>query len=328
MRRWGWDAVNAALIGLIGVVVGALLTGFASLWVEEKKRQRSAAVAAYLIADELATSYGRIESALDANPMQWWLGDLPTRAWQEHLKDLGFKASADSLQDLANAYIIIDRLNVDRGSDELPAKLVTELQTADLPAIKIVKDNLCTTAKSLSVNPKLRGLRRRSSQVAAALIFVVALIAVIVPHPDVNSTTMASVVESWFGNHSFASCDPHGVDWSCNVLQLSGSRNACGLETSIASTGTSAARVVTAAVASGNSTTSSAPEVLGEACTDTVVDHINLSTTANLVVGLPQRPAEIERARASGAILTKPKPEQRPIAAFWGTIRNLLHIGA
>jgi hypothetical protein len=54
------DAMNAALIGLLGLVVGALLTGVTTLWVEGNKRRKSAAVAAYLIAGEL----GRAQDGL------------------------------------------------------------------------------------------------------------------------------------------------------------------------------------------------------------------------------------------------------------------------
>ena len=197
--------------------------------------------------------------------------------------EFGSQASPKSLQELADAYRIIDRLNADKGDGELSDKLKNELRGTDVPAIKLVKEHVDAAARSISVKPALRETRRWGFRIVAALIFVVALVAVIVPYPNVNSTTMATVVESWFGNNSLASCDPQGVDWSCNVVLLSGSRNSCGLETFSASVGRPVARVDTTAITSNDSGGS---DVSGGTCTETAGDPIDLSTNATVIAGL------------------------------------------
>jgi hypothetical protein len=318
------DAMNAALIGLLGLVVGALLTGVTTLWVEGNKRRKSAAVAAYLIAGELGRAQGRVDSALKADPKQWWLGDLPTSAWQERLMELGFKASPDLLQNLSDAYVIIDRLNVDRGLGEMPETTATELQNTDLPAIKIVKDKLDGIAGSLAVKREWRLTRRWGFGIAAAIIVVVALIALIVPRPDVNSNTMAAVVETWSGSHSLASCNPQGVDWSCNVTRLSGPRSACELSASTSSTSTSADRLIATSAISSDSASSGSQMFSGTACTETAVNPVDVSTISGRAVGFSP-PSQIERAEAAQRIFASNLPRQRPLAAAWDWIKNLVN---
>lgn len=83
--------MTAAFVGLIGVIAGALLGGLLNAALERQRRKVAAKGAGWLIAAELDSTVRRIESALDSG--QWWRGDCPTEAWQNHAKDLAFEAS-------------------------------------------------------------------------------------------------------------------------------------------------------------------------------------------------------------------------------------------
>lgn len=79
----------AALIGLIGIVAGALLGGLLTFGVETSKRRRSAYAAGTLIATELGVVINRLASAIpESGDTQRWEGSLPTTAWETHAVDI------------------------------------------------------------------------------------------------------------------------------------------------------------------------------------------------------------------------------------------------
>src|SRR5260370_14422937 len=102
--------MTEALIGLIGVVVGALFGGIVNSVNDRRKQVASGRVAARLIAEEIAQSRERLLSA----KRNWWEGDLPTTAWQAHVGDLalGIDLTNAELKDVFTAYTLIDRWNV------------------------------------------------------------------------------------------------------------------------------------------------------------------------------------------------------------------------
>jgi hypothetical protein len=74
--------MTAALIGLIGIIAGALLGGLLTFGVEASKRRKTAYAAGSLIATELIIVIERMISAIPerGDPVRWE-GDLPTTAW-------------------------------------------------------------------------------------------------------------------------------------------------------------------------------------------------------------------------------------------------------
>jgi hypothetical protein len=79
----------AALIGLIGLIAGALLGGLLTFSVEMSKRRRTAHAAGSLVASELTAVIDRLLNAASApgGPKRW-KGKLPTRAWETCAADL------------------------------------------------------------------------------------------------------------------------------------------------------------------------------------------------------------------------------------------------
>jgi hypothetical protein len=79
----------AALIGLIGIVAGALLGGLLTFGVEARKRRQSAYAAGTLIATELGVIINRLVSAIpESGDTERWEGTLPTTAWEAHAADI------------------------------------------------------------------------------------------------------------------------------------------------------------------------------------------------------------------------------------------------
>ncbi len=81
--------MTGALIGLIGVIVGALLGGLLTFGVEASKRRKVAYAAGSLIATELTIIINRLMSAFpESGQPERWQGSLPTTAWDARAADL------------------------------------------------------------------------------------------------------------------------------------------------------------------------------------------------------------------------------------------------
>jgi hypothetical protein len=107
-------AMTAALVGLIGVIAGALLGGVVNYVIERRKRWAAADAAGRLIAGELAATELRLQASSERK--HWWAGDLPTEAWRTHAKDLGAELPG-VLQDLSTVYVnVIDSWNAERAA--------------------------------------------------------------------------------------------------------------------------------------------------------------------------------------------------------------------
>ncbi len=78
--------MSSALIGLFGVVVGALLSGIAARQIEQSKRRDRALMAGRLIAAELDAVIRRLQAASEAKAP--WPGALRTARWDEHAADV------------------------------------------------------------------------------------------------------------------------------------------------------------------------------------------------------------------------------------------------
>ena len=76
-----------AVIGLVGVIAGALLGGLVTLYVDRVKLRRQAVVAGRLISTELEAIRTRMQGSVNAG--QWWVPDLPTEAWKSQQESLG-----------------------------------------------------------------------------------------------------------------------------------------------------------------------------------------------------------------------------------------------
>jgi hypothetical protein len=219
-----------ALIGLIGVVAGALLGGVVSATVGWSKRRTQAAAAGSLIGSELEAVRTRMQGAIDEH--QWWLGDLPTEIWAKHRGQLAFAMRHSDLDRLAAAYInVIDAWNLRRhaaeDSEKLSDETIAQLKTAkdeDLAKVKrIVTEYL---AEQLA---PARKIGRVVAVLSAALLAGVVADAAFVPRVDLTSTTVADAIQSKLGQQYAVECAPAGGNWLCTEYQLPDTRSACQL---------------------------------------------------------------------------------------------------
>jgi hypothetical protein len=89
--------MSAALIGLIGVVAGALLGGVVNSRLELHKRRTAALASGRLIANELASIESRMRAARNTN--EWWEGKLPDEMWVKHAKALAVDIRSSLVDD-------------------------------------------------------------------------------------------------------------------------------------------------------------------------------------------------------------------------------------
>jgi ABC-type lipoprotein release transport system permease subunit len=87
--------VTSAVIGLLGVVLGVVLTGAVAYWIEARRRGKAAEVSARLIGDDFAYAKAAVEGMLGA---EMWVGDpvtefIPIEQWRAERASLAAKAT-------------------------------------------------------------------------------------------------------------------------------------------------------------------------------------------------------------------------------------------
>jgi hypothetical protein len=217
--------MTAALVGLIGVIVGGLLGGVASDIVERRVRRRSADAAGRVIAAELALAYARLNGAADAG--EWWSGTLPTAAWRDHFAALAAEAPDDLIGELATAYALLESWN-DEGESARVANTnpATEDFRKDAVTARQAKEALVRFTRA-GDDSGARKLVLSTAAVAIAVAAFVLGVVLLVPRPNVNADTVAAAVEEAYGPRSLAECDPAADDWACTVYPLAQDRSAC-----------------------------------------------------------------------------------------------------
>jgi hypothetical protein len=251
-----------ALIGLIGVIAGALLGGIVNFVVDRQKQRRVARASGVLVDVELKAALVMVEAA--AKERSWWPGELATDAWEQHSIDFaigltnprpgtGESSREDSgsnvkggskieegsnklagesprhiLERLGAAYANLHSWNVRRAVAarhshlDIGDEAVKEL-LQEAAGLRAVRQSLAEDLKRLATPRPLRAVRR---WLVIAAVAVVALL-LLVPHQVVNSTTVAAALQSGLGDRVFVRCEPNGDNWSCTEYQLSAPRSNC-----------------------------------------------------------------------------------------------------
>ena len=172
--------MTAALIGLIGVIAGALLAGVANYWVESRRRRATAYAAGTLIVTQLTTVERRMTSA--STKKQRWKGALPLDFWAEHANALAYDVRPRIFENVAGAYQLIDSWNTDTSADIDWAEL-----DKDRAKLSGVRDSLQGELRRLHTDRPKRAIARQlgllSIAVAVALLLY-GIIAGLAPRPD------------------------------------------------------------------------------------------------------------------------------------------------
>jgi hypothetical protein len=240
---------TAAVIGLVGIIAGALLAGLLTIEVERRKRQKLAWIAGRMISSELKVVRTRVKSSVPEDSLAtWWSGMLPTDSWKAHAGDLAPAVTRNRFGQLAVLYADIGAVDVSRKIAE--TKIEAERANGETPSGAVIdpeRQTLSELAENIEMtrtelandlgepkNPRLTpGLLQRIFDfsfliVAPVLLFALAALFVfVIPQPDVNATTVSMALESSLAPTALADCRPDASDWSCNVYKLSAPRAAC-----------------------------------------------------------------------------------------------------
>jgi hypothetical protein len=240
--------MNAAAIGLIGVIVGGLLAGFVSLILDRRTRLAKARVAGRLIAAELGVAETKVTSALKAAEAKpgatngsnapkphdgaeeeeeerpavdatgWWIGDLPADAWKKHRADLAIEVSSVLLQKVSIAYALSATLN----DQHAAARLSDAGPEGDLASyartFRSAKERLADESKVRPRKVHQQIVRWSPGLAVITAVIVVAIIAIFAPRAEVNSATVSAALQSRLGHSVIVQCDPNlNSEWDCTA---------------------------------------------------------------------------------------------------------------
>jgi hypothetical protein len=225
--------MSAALIGALGAIVGALIFGLATYYVDRRQKREQATPAANQILGELQLAIARLTGAVLART--WWESPLPDEAWNRNWGDLineldgDVQVDREVKADVERAYGIINSLNGAKGSGAAPrfdefAKNIAPLEEA--------RGSLIAWQARQETLQKQRRFRYRSYVLiptisVGVLLVALALIALLVNRPDVNQATVSSALQTKLGENTFVDCAPQSSNWLCTVHYLSASRSSC-----------------------------------------------------------------------------------------------------
>ncbi|SRR5579863_172867 len=234
--------MNAAAIGLIGVIVGALLAGVVNLVLDRRRRIAEARIAARLIDVELKSAETKINSAVGA--AHWWIGDLLREAWRKHQSRLATNVSADALEAVAEAYALCAGLNDEHAAARKseaeqiadaqgrpPAERAEAVRQARAEnarprgdvesfaqALSLARNKLADESKIRTRNPAQRMARWSPALALAIAVLVLAIFALLTPRVDVNSASVTAAMQSQLGHSMLVQCNPTATsDWDCTA---------------------------------------------------------------------------------------------------------------
>lgn len=220
----------AALIGFIGVVAGALLTGWLNHRAAKGRRRLEAGVAAQLIAAELDIAAIKLKSAIEAS--DWWPGELPTEQWRANGPALAREVEGRLLEELAATYTLLETWALERRSarkQELPANLLDEL-SENQSKVKYLAERLkkAVPPPSSGKVPKPIRILTGAIPIAAVILAVGALgYAVVVPRAETTDASIAAALEQELPGKEIVYCSHNADRWFCNVSYPKHRRGGC-----------------------------------------------------------------------------------------------------
>jgi hypothetical protein len=205
--------VGTAVIGVIGVVVGALVAGLLSARAEREKARGRSRVAGSLIASELETSRVRLKGAHEDG--RWWSAELSTRSWQEQGGALAEEAGGDLIDALVAAYDVLESWDDDRRRCADITPLLDDLKTQvdGLP-------NLIRRTKEVGRPPigaRLKPPLRLLGFVALAVSLVALAIAAFAPRPELTDASIAGALQDQLVRGALVDCSKAEDRWHCDV---------------------------------------------------------------------------------------------------------------
>ena len=121
--------MGSAVIGVLGVIIGALLTTALAVQLEARARRRAALGASRLLAAELRNVRAMVANT--AKHGQWWTSPLPTSAWEAHQINVAAELESSTVDGLSKCYATLGTLNSAAGHDS-PREAEPPVDTASV----------------------------------------------------------------------------------------------------------------------------------------------------------------------------------------------------
>jgi hypothetical protein len=230
--------VSAAIIGLLGVVVGALVTALGSVWVERRREIRATANAERGIKSALVDAQRQLETTVEDK--SWWPESSPlqVKIWSDQAFNLSPHLPVEDRRKLDDGFAALDMLNKIADSERAendPLPTLTEVAVEGVRNIEgIVRDALDV------LNRRESGRRRTRLFVITAISLIVVVLATVgitagarslTGPPSVTANSLASSIQRTT-HVDFASCEQEGTstaDWQCFLADFSGPGCSSGL---------------------------------------------------------------------------------------------------
>jgi hypothetical protein len=206
--------MTAAVIGVIGVVAGALLGGLLNYQAERSRRRALACVAGNLIAAELNLAAKRVEGVIQGEG--WAPVDFPTQVWKENAGALAMEVTPALIDELASAYALLELWDCEKNEgNDLSAEKIDEI-TGEPKLFK----SLATRVQAAS-----RGSGARFGRPIRVLVGAVALVAVtvaflavlFVPRTETTDATIANALQEQLSGATTVDCSKAEGRWHCDV---------------------------------------------------------------------------------------------------------------
>ena len=220
--------MSAALIGVIGVIIGTFLGGVISFYIARRQQVGRAVIAGSLIIGELKLAEIRLDATIKT--AQWWVSPLPDEMWNRYSQDLLGELDDDAgAPKLGAAYSLISGMN---GMKAAGSALNPTALQKNIDPINQAKTVLETWRGEQKKHRDSRQQVRRffvlpSAIMVVLIIVALAAIALFAGRPYDNQTTVASALQSQLGPDAFVDCVPKSSEWLCTVHQLSAARSSC-----------------------------------------------------------------------------------------------------
>lgn len=237
----------AAIVGLIGVVVGGLITGLQNALLDRSRTKQASSVAERRIRFVVDAANRNFKTALAQK--RWWPQPLPLGDWKDQLQGLDPDFPGEEFEKLENAFNVISIL--DRMATARQKLRETALSEAkDIPAIEEAdaslaldststnalqkrKETVQTALDVLNGRANLRVRRRRRWKWATAAGVTVLILAGIglgvdarVEHTTAPTSVTAEMLDTSISRTlgvDFVSCDHVGnsqVNWHCTIADV------------------------------------------------------------------------------------------------------------
>jgi hypothetical protein len=294
--------VFAAIIGFVGVVVGALLAAAQSAWLERRRDVRETTTAERLIAAALGVAKQQLETTADTG--HWWPTSLPLplKVWSDQASKISPDIPEDDLGKLGTAFDVMEKLDALAGSRRSETDDTPKLTKDEIEAVNRHLGNVKDARDVLGTRQSVRDHRRHRAGIAivTAMAIIVAVILGLGTYaavqfaseqPSVTASSLASSIQT-ATNANFASCTQgraFTADWVCTVADLSGPKCNPSLDSAMGSSVLSAEF----AAATGCSVTGEAAaevEVNSKSCW--IMQYLKRSPSPSgdrVAVGQPQR---------------------------------------